>query len=345
MRYIPPVLTGLIAAAVTLQTRSSTFTKTPGGASVSVESEPGKRFTLCLAFRVPSGMPPWQAHLAEHVLIGGKDGTLAARLQTYDVRIQGITTRSQACVIMDGPATEIQAAVLALQEVVGTPEPVDPAKEINVLKEEAALRPFTDLATNGVYATASIGPLYPGDTDTAPSGWLTPLLAQPGAAAAAVVDGDAKPLADSLAKVLAALPKGSTAATTSKLPPSTQTNQAVALRIGPAGTPGFLAGAAFAVALSGRVGGECVVDLNCEPSFAVVTGDRPNAKQIETALVAAPFVAQRLADHWCGDPFTWVQLKAASMLAGLRLKRSELAGLAKDLRPDDYANAAEALRS
>lgn len=339
------MLTGLLAAALTLQTRSSTFLKTPGGASVSVESEPGKTFALCLAFRVPSGMAPWHAHLAEHLLIAGKDGTLPARLQTYDIRIQGVTTRSQACVIMDGPAAEAPAAILALQEILGTPEPADVSRETGILNEEGALRPPSDEVANQVYGSIGVGTLYPGENEVPPSGWLNALKTQSGVAVACVLDGQDKPTAEALAKALAQLPEAAVKPGEAKLNPTISTPKAVAIKVGPAGTPSFVAGAAFAVALSGRTGGEAIIDLDCKSAYAIISGDKPTPRNLEDALAAAPSVARILADHWTADPPTWVQFKAASLLAGLRVRRSDVVGLARDLRPAEYAAAADSLRS
>jgi len=339
------VLTGLVATALNLQTRASTFQKTAGGASVSVESEPGKNFSLCLAFRVPPTLAPWQAHLVEHVLVAGKDGTLPARLQTYDIRIQGITTRNQLNIVMDGPSSEVQAAIVALGEILDNRTPTDLTREIAVLREERALRPLRDQAADEAYASVPIGPLFPGEDAPAPEKPTEGLLVQSGTAVALVCDADTRGLADRLLKSLATLPSGPRSWPEIKLQPVVRTPKAVAIRIGPAGTPGMLAGSAAALALVGRLGGVGVFDPEGAPGYAVLISEPPSAQAIDDAVAAAPQVAKFLTSTWTTDNSSWVRFKAASMLAGLRIKRSDLTGLASDLRPSDYAAALEPLRS
>ncbi|MFX6838649.1 hypothetical protein ABTH46_20140, partial [Acinetobacter baumannii] len=77
-----------------------------------------------------------------------------------------------------------------------------------------------------------------------------------------------------LTKTLSSLPAGPIKWPETKIPPLATTERAVGLRMGPAGTPGMLAAAAAAAAVSGRQGTECVIDIQATPGYAVILGER-----------------------------------------------------------------------
>ena len=343
------MLTGSLAfAAIAAQARQTIFQKTPAGGLVSVEQAPGGRFALCFTFRLPKSAEPWQGHLAEHLLISGKDGTLAARLQAYDISAQGFTTRNQVSIVLEGPSPSVMAATIAMAEMfeIGAVPPATATHELAVLLQEKALRPSYQKDLVEIWeATAHRGSIDPTDTPVAPEGTPKALLSQVGSAFSVVADGDPKPIAEALLKLELTLPAGPQEWPDPEIGQSGSSEGAAGVRVGPIGTPTNLSGAAVTYAVGGYLSGLSVFDIDSGPSYAFVIGDKSALKSTvrQETLDRAPTYARQLVDNWTSDPILWVRVKASSLLAGERIKKSELADLPTALRPEDYAAAFDRL--
>ena len=331
------------------QARQTIFEKSAAGGLVSVESAPGGRFALCLSFRIPLTVEPWQGHLAEHLLMAGKDGTLTARLQAYDISAQGYTTRNQVSLILEGPSGAVNEAVIAVGEMCEVRSFAVPAlvHETKILREEQSLRPSYQADLDAIWLLAGgRGALFPAETGEAPAELPKSLVQQGGAACAAVLDGDTKPVVDALLALMTRWPAGPKSWTDPKIEPNGSNESMVVVKVGPVGTPSMLAGAAAGFSLSSLVGpGTVVIDLDCGPSLVAVVAEKRllNSGVLNQAAQGAPSFAKKLADSWTGDPGTWVRVKAVSLLAGERLRKSDIANIVEVLQPEDYAAALEKL--